>query len=82
MIDIIGHINREADPDFRERGIGRRMLECGMEEYGVNSLSVNEQNPGALGFQVCDRLKIDGQVRPYPVLYMKRRMNGDAQNDI
>lgn len=70
------------DPDLRGRGLGRRLLEYGMEGYGVSSLSVNEQNPEALGFyrhlgfRICGRSEYDDQGNPYPVLYMERK-DGD-----
>ena len=34
----------------RGKGIGRELLEYGMEHYSVNELAVNEQNPLAKGF--------------------------------
>ena len=34
----------------RGKGIGRKLLEYGMEHYSVNELAVNEQNPLAKGF--------------------------------
>lgn len=31
-------------------GIGRRLLEYGAEHYGIREVTVNEQNPQAVGF--------------------------------
>lgn len=65
----------------RGKGIGRRLLERGIKEYGVQKLSVNEQNPQAkgfyehMGFIVYSRSEFDGQGKPYPLLYMKLKDN-------
>ena len=62
----------------RGRGIGKRLLQYGMEHYGVNELTVNEQNPLArgfyehMGFEVYKRTELDEEGNPYPLLYMKR----------
>lgn len=66
-----------VSPSMFGRGIGRRLVEYGIEKYQVDSLTVNEQNPRAvgfyehLGFKVCKRTDLDEQNRPYPLLYMK-----------
>ena len=63
-------------PSERGRGLGRRLLEYGIERYGVRRLTVNEQNPQAegfyehMGFHVYDRSDHDEQGNPYPLLYM------------
>ena len=65
-------------PEKRRRGFGKKLLVYGMENYSVNELAVNEQNPLAigfyehLGFQVYKRSRHDEQGNPYPILYMKR----------
>lgn len=62
---------------FRGKGIGKKMLLYGIENYGVNDLAVNEDNPEAkgfyehMGFKVYQRNELDDQGKPYPVLYMK-----------
>lgn len=62
----------------RGQGIGKRLLEYGMDHYSVNRLTVNEQNPLAkgfyehMGFEVYERSELDEQGNPYPILYMKR----------
>ena len=63
--------------DYRGKGIGKKMLSYGIENYGVNDLAVNEDNPQAkgfyehMGFKVYQRNELDDQGNPYPVLYMK-----------
>ncbi len=60
---------------YRGKGIGKKMLLYGIENYGVNDLAVNEDNPLALGFyehmgfKVYQRNELDDQGNPYPVLY-------------
>lgn len=64
--------------DERGKGIGKKLLQYGIERYSVNDLAVNEQNPLAkgfyehMGFTVYKRSELDGQGNPYPLLYMKR----------
>lgn len=62
----------------RGKGIGKRLIEYGIEIYSINELTVNEQNPLAkdfyehLGFQVYKKSNYDEQGNPYPLLYMKQ----------
>ena len=64
--------------ECRGKGIGRRLLEYGMENYSVRRLAVNEQNPLAkgfyehMGFEVYERTELDDQGNPYPLLRMAR----------
>ncbi len=64
--------------DNRGQGIGKQLLQYGIENYSVNKLAVNEQNPLAkgfyehMGFTVYKRTELDEQGNPYPLLYMKR----------
>ena len=64
--------------DFRGQGTGKQLLQYGIENYSVNKLAVNEQNPLAkgfyehMGFAVYKRTELDEQGNPYPLLYMKR----------
>ena len=66
-----------VDYKYRGEGIGKKMLLYGIDNYGVNELAVNEDNPQAkgfyehLGFSVYQRNELDDQGRSYPVLYMK-----------
>lgn len=64
-------------PSERGKGLGRQLLQFGIQEYGVRELTVNEQNPQAvgfyehLGFEICKRTDCDEEGRPYPLLYMR-----------
>lgn len=61
----------------RGQGIGKQLLQYGIDNYSVNELAVNEQNPQAkgfyehMGFGVYKRTDHDEQGNPYPLLYMK-----------
>lgn len=39
-----------VDPDHREHGVGKQLLEHGIAHHNVSELTVNEQNPQAIGF--------------------------------
>ena len=58
-------------------GIGRRLLEYGVEHYGIREVTVNEQNPQAagfyerMGFRTAGRDATDPSGRPYPILHME-----------
>jgi len=58
----------------RGKGIGKRLIEYGIEIYSINELTVNEQNPLAkdfyehMGFQVYKRTELEEQGNPYPLL--------------
>lgn len=64
-------------PTERGKGLGKTLLQCGIKDYSVNELAVNEQNPLAkgfyehMGFQVYKRAELDEQGNPYPLLYMR-----------
>ena len=64
-------------PSERGKGIGKRLLMYGIENYGVSELTVNEQNPQAvgfyehLGFRTYKRTELDEQGGAYPLLYMR-----------
>ena len=64
-------------PKERGKGLGKRLLQSGIINYGVKQLAVNEQNPQAkgfyehMGFPVYKRTDFDEQGNPYPLLYMK-----------
>ncbi len=65
------------DPRERGKGLGRKLLEHGITNYGVKEVVVNKQNPQAKGFyehmefKVYERSEIDEQGKPYPILFMK-----------
>lgn len=60
----------------RSQGLCRRLVDYARQELGARRVSVNEQNPAAvgfyehLGFRVVDRSPVDGQGKPYPILHM------------
>ena len=59
-------------PKERGKGIGRQLI-----QYGIREVTVNEQNPQAvgfyehLGFLTYKRTDQDEEGNPYPLLYMK-----------
>ena len=61
----------------RGKGLGKQLLNYGIENYNVNELEVNEQNPSAkefyehMGFKTYKRTELDAQGNSYPILYMK-----------
>ena len=64
-------------PEARGCGLGERLLRCGIEQYGVREVTVNEQNPQAVdfyahfGFRTYRRTERDEEGDPYPLLYMR-----------
>lgn len=65
------------DPNYRGQGIGKALLRYAIEQFNVNELDVNEQNPQAVGFyqhqgfKITGRSPLDGQGQPYPLLHMR-----------
>ena len=61
----------------RGQGIGKQLLRYAIKNFDVNELTVNEQNPQAigfyehLGFVAYKRTELDEEGQPYPLLYMK-----------
>ena len=59
------------------KGLGKKLLNYGLENYNINELAVNEQNPNAkgfyehMGFKTYKRTDLDEQGNSYPILYMK-----------
>lgn len=64
-------------PEERCKGLGRQLLQYGIENYDINEVTVNEQNPKAVGFyehtgfETYKRTDFDEEGNPYPLLYMK-----------
>lgn len=64
-------------PQTRGQGLGKQLLQHGIETYGVREVTVNEQNPQAvgfyqhLGFETYKRTDLDEEGNPYPLLYMR-----------
>ncbi len=61
----------------RGNGLGKKLLNYGIENYSVNELAVNEQNLNSkgfyehMGFKTYKRTELDEQGNPYPILYMR-----------
>lgn len=64
-------------PEERGKGLGKQLIEYGTKNYGIQEVTVNEQNPQAvgfykhMGFETYKRTENDEQGNPYPLLYMK-----------
>ena len=64
-------------PEEIGKGIGRKLVQYGLELYGVREVTVNEQNPDAvgfyehLGFATYKRTDLDEEGNPCPLLYMR-----------
>lgn len=81
----IGFLGTENDrlemlflsPKERGKGNGKQLLQYGMERYGIRELTVNEQNPQAVGFyehqgfEIYKRTDCDEEGNPYPLFYMR-----------
>ncbi len=67
-------------PAARGCGLGRRLVDYGTAHYGIREVTVNEQNPQAvgfyehLGFVPYKRTDRDEEGGPYPLLYMRREI--------
>lgn len=66
-------------PEERGKGLGKQLIEYGIKKYGIQEVTVNEQNPQAvgfykhMGFEIYKRTENDEEGNPYPLLYMKLR---------
>ena len=64
-------------PEVRGKGLGKQLLQYGIETYNIQELTVNEQNLQAvgfyehMGFQTYKRTEYDEEGNPYPLLYMR-----------
>lgn len=69
----------------RGQGIGKQLIHYGIKNFAINEVTVNEQNPKAIGFynhmgfQVYKRTAEDEQGNPYR-LYTGIRLNKDLRN--
>lgn len=72
-----------VSPYNRGQGIGKKLVQYAASRYSINELTVNEQNPQAvgfyehLGFKVYKRTETDEQGNPYPLLYMRLNIYGE-----
>lgn len=64
-------------PEVRGQGLGKQLLQYGIQHYGIREVTVNEQNPQAvgfyahMGFKTYKRTDRDEEGGPYPLLYMR-----------
>ena len=65
------------DNEYRGQGIGKALINFGITNYQANQLTVNEQNPQAIGFYehmgfvTYQRQVTDDQGQPFPILKMR-----------
>ncbi|MDO1604465.1 GNAT family N-acetyltransferase [Lactobacillus sp. YT155] len=65
------------DSDSIGKGYGHLIIKQLVDNFGVKTLDVNEDNPRALkfyqanGFEVSSRSEVDDEGQPYPTLHMK-----------
>lgn len=66
-----------VSPTHFRVGIGRRLVEYGIDNLGIERVTVNEQNPDAigfyehLGFRRYHRTEYDTEGRPFPLIFMR-----------
>lgn len=64
--------------DSVEQEFVKKLIAYGIDNFDVNELAVNEQNPKArgfyehMGFKAVERSEFDDQGKAYPILVMKR----------
>ena len=65
-------------PSERGKGLGKCLVRHGIRYYGIREVTVNEQNPQAvgfyqhMGFETYKKTDYDEEGNPYPLLYMRR----------
>lgn len=90
LLGFIGVANQRLEMLFiqvnaRGQGIGKQLLRYAIKNFDVNELTVNEQNPQAigfyehLGFVTYKRTDLDEEGQPYPLLYMKLAPNHENE---
>lgn len=68
-----------VSPLYFNKGIGKELVTIAITQFGIQYVDVNEQNPKAagfyrhIGFEVFERMELDEQGNPFPILKMKRR---------
>lgn len=82
VVAFMGTENRRLEmlfisPTERGKGIGKQLVQYGIKGFNINEVTVNKQNPQAvgfyehIGFKTYKRTDLDEQGNPYPLLYMK-----------
>ena len=72
-----------VEPEHIGKGVGRALMDWGINNCQVNLIDVNEQNPKALaiyqhwGFKAYERTELDDQGNPFPIVRM--RLNKTAK---
>ncbi len=68
-------------PEYFGQGIGYKLISTALDNYHINAVDVNEQNPNALkfyerqGFQIISRSAKDDMNRPFPILHLSLKTN-------
>ncbi len=71
----------------RSAGLGGKLIEYAIKNYGIKEVTVNEQNPQAVGFyrhmcfETYKRTELDEEGNPYPLLYMRLSKQSDCSSD-
>jgi putative acetyltransferase len=66
-----------VSPSYIGVGIGRRLVQYVIDHFNIKEVTVNEQNPSAvgfyehIGFKSYKRTDYDEQGRPFPLIYMR-----------
>ena len=66
-----------VSPTYIGRGIGRTIVQYGIDNLGIKQVTVNQQNPSAvgfykhIGFRPYKVTACDEQGRPFPLIYMR-----------
>ena len=66
-----------VNPSYIGVGIGRSIVQYGIDNFDIKEVTVNEQNPYAvdfyehIGFKPYKRTDFDEQGRPFPLIYMR-----------
>lgn len=87
MVGFLGAYGRRIEmlfvaPEMRGKGVGRMLVEHAVDRLGCDEVDVNEQNPQAVGFYLrmgfrqVGRSERDGQGNPFPLLHLKRPVEG------
>lgn len=68
-----------VDPAYFGQGMGYKLINYCFEQYNIQFVDVNEQNPRAFkfyqrqGFSVIERSPLDSDGRPFPILHMQKK---------